>query len=61
MKELIKAIRIIKQNLEKNGVVIKNCEGQPFYGDIRLTLTHGKLDFTKSSDGVNGVSETIKL
>lgn len=61
MKELIKAVRIIKQNFEKNSIVIKNCEGQPFYGDIKLTLTHGKIDFTKSSDDKNGVLETVKI
>lgn len=61
MKELIKAIRIVKNNLEKNGVLIKNCEGHPFYGEIKLTLTHGKIDFTKASDEKNGISETIKI
>lgn len=61
MKELIKAIRIVKSNLEKNNVLIKNCEGNPFYGDIRLTLTHGKIDFTRASDDKNGILETIKI
>ena len=60
MKDLIKAIRIVKSNLEKNNVLIKNCEGNPFYGDIRLTLTHGKIDFTKASDNL-GTAETIKI
>jgi hypothetical protein len=57
MKELIKAIRIIKQNFEKSGYVVKNCEGNPFYGDIHITLTHGKIDFTKGCDK----TETIKI
>lgn len=57
MKELIKAIRIIKKNFEKSGYVVKNCEGNPFYGDIHLTLTHGKIDFTKGCDK----TETIKI
>lgn len=61
MKELIKALRIVKQNFEKSGCLVKNCEGQPFYGDIRLTLTHGKIDFTKSCDDKTGVSETVKI
>lgn len=61
MKELIKAIRIIKQNFDKNGVVIKNCEGNPFYGEIKLTLTHGNIDFVKDYDGKTGVTETIKI
>ena len=61
MKVLIKAIRIVKQHLEKNGVLIKNCEGNPFYGEIKLTLTHGKIDFTKAHDDKSGVNETVKI
>jgi hypothetical protein len=60
MKELIKAIEIIKNSFEKKGYVIKNCIDRPFHGDIRLTLTHGKIDFTKASDNI-GVTETVKL
>lgn len=60
MKELIKAIEIVKQNFEKKGYVVKNCIDRPFHGDIHLTLTHGKIDFVKDRDSI-GVTETVKI
>jgi hypothetical protein len=61
MKKLLDAIRIVKNNLEKVGYVVKNHEGKPFFGEVNICLNDGKIVHSKNrSMGEFDVTESVK-
>jgi hypothetical protein len=61
MKKLLDAIRIVKTNFEKNGYVVKNHEGKPFFGEINICLNDGKIVHSKNrSIGEFEITESVK-
>jgi hypothetical protein len=61
MKKLLEAVRIVKKNFESKGYVVKNHEGNPFFGEIHICLNDGKIVHSKNlSQGEHLITESVK-
>jgi hypothetical protein len=55
VKEFNKAMRVLKKKFEENKYVLKNSEGNPFFGETKIVFTDGKISHIKNCE------EYIKL
>jgi hypothetical protein len=62
MKKLLAIVRTIQRNFDEKGYVVKNHEGSPFFGEIHITITDGKITYSKnkSKEDIN-VVENVKI
>ena len=62
MKKLLDSIRVIQKTFDKNGYICKNHEGNPFYGEIHITIVDGKITYSRNkSNGDVNVIESVKI
>ena len=62
MKRLLAIVRTIQKNFDEKGYICKNHEGNPFHGEVHITLYDGKITYlkNKSKEDVS-VVESVKI
>jgi DNA topoisomerase VI subunit A len=62
MKRLLDHLRNVKKVYEKDGYIIKDHDGKPFFGEIKISFNDGKIIHAKNkSEGEFNVETTTKF